>query len=127
MENLVLEVRHENWGLIGLGSWNNTVWKIYEDLSMEVSVLYNLDAEKNFTKKLKISQKDFDYILKLLKESDKVLVDVDGVDGTVWEIKKYQGKRLVWNWDLGYIYGIWPLEAVGRHLYEIAKIKREAD
>lgn len=127
MENLVLKIKHENWGLIGPGSWNNTVWKIYGDLSMEVSASYNFDNVKSVTKKLKISQKDFDFILKYLKEAKKEIIDIDALDGSAWEFKQYQGKTLVWEREMGYIYGFKPLEIIGHHLYKISNLKREVE
>lgn len=124
MENLVLEVKHENWGEIGPGIWESTIWRIYGDLKMDVLISYDLEAKKK-VKHTKISQKDYDYILDLLKQSERVLVDVDALDGSAWEIKRYQGKSLVWQRDMGYIYGIRPLEILAHHLYKISDIKRE--
>ena len=124
MENLVLEVKNENWGEIGPGIWESTIWRIYGDLKMDVLISYDLESKKK-VKHTKISQKDYDYILDLLKQSERVLVDVDALDGSAWEIKRYQGKSLVWQRDMGYIYGIRPLEILAHHLYKISDIKRE--
>ena len=91
---------------------------------MDVLISYDLESKKK-VKHTKISQKDYDYILDLLKQSERVLVDVDALDGSAWEIKRYQGKSLVWQRDMGYIYGIRPLEILAHHLYKISDIKRE--
>ncbi len=119
MENLVLQVKHENWGLIGSNSWNSTTWKIYGDLKMEVTI----DGAKSEARQLKISQKDFDFIQRHLKEAKKEIIDIDALDGSAWEFKQYQGKTLVWGREMGYIYGFKPLEIIGHHLYKISNLK----
>ena len=120
MENLVLQVKHENWGLIGPGSWSSTTWKIYGDLKMEVTI----NGAKPEIKQLKISQKDFDFIQKYLKEAKQEIIDIDALDGSAWEFKQYQGKSLVWEREMGYIYGFKPLEIIGHYLYKISNLKR---
>ena len=123
-ENLVLRIEHENWGEFGPGIWESTIWKIYGDLRMEIFLTADLGNDKK-KKQTKISQKDFDYILDLLKQSEKDDGKVEALDGSAWEIKRYQGKSLVWQRDMGYIYGIRPLEILAHHLYKISDIKRE--
>ena len=68
-ENLVLKIKHDNWGEIGPNAWQGTEWKIYGDLKMEVFLTVNFGERKR--KQTKISQKDFDYILSLIKQSEK--------------------------------------------------------
>lgn len=67
-ENLVLKVKHENWALLASGNWQYTIWKIYGDLKMEVVVSNGYEEEK---KQIKISQKNYDLIKELLKQSEK--------------------------------------------------------
>lgn len=74
-------------------------------------------------KQVKISQKDFDYILDLLKQSEKGDRKIEALDGSVWAIKRYQGKTLVWERKIGYIYGIRSLETLSGFLYKLAGMK----
>ena len=121
-ENLVLKIEHENWGEIGPGGWQGTVWKIYGDLKMEIFLTITFGDKKK--KQTKISQKDFDYILNLLKQSEKDDRKIEALDGSVWAIKRYQGKTLVWERKIGYIYGIKSLEALSGFLYKLAGMKK---
>ena len=121
-ENLVLKIEHENWGETGPGGWQGTVWKIYGDLKMEIFLTVNFGDKKK--KQTKISQKDFDYILDLLKQSEKDDRKIEALDGSAWSIKRYQGKTLVWERKIGYIYGIKSLEALSGFLYKLAGMKK---
>lgn len=120
MKNLVLQAKHKNWSLTTPESWQYTQWKIYDDLTMEVSTSYGLEIKK---KQVKITQKDYDLILDLSKQSEKEDKDVMAFDGSAWEIKRYQGETKVWERELGYIYGIKPLEALAKALYDMAEIE----
>ena len=121
-ENLVLKIKHDNWGEIGPNAWQDTEWKIYGDLKMEVFLTVNFGDRKK--KQTKISQKDFDYILSLIKQSEKDDKKVEALDGSAWEIKRYQGKTLTWERKMGYIYGIKSLEALAEVLYKLAGLKQ---
>ena len=122
-ENLVLRIEHENWGEFGPGIWESTIWKIYGDLRMEVFLTADLGYDKK-KKQTKISQKDFDYILDLLKQSEKDDKKVLALDGSAWEIKRSQGKTLVWERKKAHIYGIRSLETLSGFLYKLAGMKK---
>ena len=47
-ENLVLKIKHDNWGEIGPNAWQGTEWKIYGDLKMEVFLTVNFGARWKF-------------------------------------------------------------------------------
>lgn len=121
-ENLVLKIKHDNWGEIGPNAWQGTEWKIYGDLKMEVFLAVNFGDRKK--KQTKISQKDFDHILSLIRQSEKDDKKVEALDGSVWEIKRYQGKTLTWERKIGYIYGIKSLETLAGVLYKLAGLKQ---
>lgn len=120
-ENLVLKVKHENWALLAPGNWQHTIWKIYGDLKMEVAVSNGYETKK---KEIKISQKNYDLIMELLRQSEKEDKKVEALDGSGWEIKRYQGKTKVWERKMAYIYGIRSLESLSRLLYKLAEIKK---
>ena len=76
MKELKLKVIHQNWGLMGMGDWNNTEWNIYNDLSVEIKVKYNpIDIEgfnrKNLLKNIPLFSIG---ILKLIYKRDAVLM-----------------------------------------------------
>ena len=50
LKNVVLKIRNCNWGLIGPGSWKEKNWTIYDDMSVDYTILYNLP--ENNTNKL---------------------------------------------------------------------------
>jgi hypothetical protein len=75
-KNLVLQIKHDNWGEIGPNAWQGTEWK------------------------------------------------VEALDGSIWEIKRYQDKTLTWERKIGYIYGIKSLETLAGVLYKLAGLKQ---
>lgn len=42
MKKIVLEIIHENWGLKGPGSLESTIYKIYDDLYLDIKDKYNM-------------------------------------------------------------------------------------
>lgn len=121
-ENLVFDIKHENWGENSPGSWESTVWKIYGDLKTVITLTVNSRDKK--IKKTKISQKDFDCILALMKQSEKDDKKSNALDGSAWSIKRYQGKTLIWERKMGYIYGVKSLKTLAGILYKIAGFKK---
>ena len=120
MKEIKLKVIHQNWGLMGMGDWNNTEWNIYNDLSVEIKIKYNpLDIEgfnDTVTAEMKISIYQYNEIVRQLNLSKKEEWFVDGCDGDAWELIQYEDNKEVWKRELGYIYGIESLEKIARIL-----------
>ena len=120
MKEIKLKVIHQNWGLMGMGDWNNTEWNIYNDLSVEIKIKYNpLDIEgfnDTVTAEMKISIYQYNEIVRQLNLSKKEEWFVDGCDGDAWKFIQYEDNKEVWKRELGYIYGIESLEKIARIL-----------
>lgn len=120
MKEIKLKIIHQNWGLMGMGDWNNTEWNIYNDLTVEIKVKYNpLDIEgfnDTVITEIKLSIEQYNEIVRQLNLSKKDDSFVDGCDGDAWEFIQYNDNCEVWKRELGYIYGIKPLEKVAKML-----------
>mgnify|MGYP004467166603 CR=1 FL=1 len=49
--------------------------------------------------------------IELAKKYDK---EVSALDGSAWSIEQYKNGKTVWMRKMGYIYGIEPLEKIGK-------------
>lgn len=49
--------------------------------------------------------------IELAKKCDK---EVSALDGSAWSIEQYKNGKAVWMRKMGYIYGIEPLEKIGK-------------
>ena len=123
MEKLVLNVKHSNWGMMGPGDWNNTEWNIYDNLIVQIKVSYNpkggIDNTKEFN--CEIDEKFLNNLLdklNIVKQNDE---EVDACDGSAWEYTQYDNGNEVWKRNIGYIYGIKPLEEIATQLNSLIK------
>ena len=121
MKELVLKITHDNWGLVGPDSWNNVEWKVYDDLSVDIKILYNSITNGENIKIInsKLIQNDYDSIIKNVELSKENHIKVEACDGSAWEIIEYNNGKEIWKRDLGYIYGIKPLEKVAEILNKL--------
>lgn len=112
MKNIVLKIRNLNWGLIGPGSWEEKKWTIYDDMSVDYTILYNLPENNTNTLNFELIKDEFDSIINNIElvKNDNTTVDAD--DGEAWEFVKYSDGAEIWKRNLGYIYGISPLEDI---------------
>jgi len=119
MKELILKVIHQNWGPIGPRDWNNKEWKIYNDLTVEIKITYR--PNESIILKDKLSKITYNKLLKKvnLAKEDKTLIDA--IDGSTWEFIEYNKNKEIWKRDLGYIYGIEPLEKIGEILEKLIK------
>lgn len=118
MKEIVFKITHVNWGLIGPDSWNSVEWNIYNDLSVEINVSYN-NIEKNKLITSKLSKKDYNNVIENVELSKDNYIKIDACDGSAWEIIEYYKGNEIWKRDLGYIYGIKPLEEVAKVLNKL--------
>lgn len=118
MKEIVFKITHVNWELIGPDSLNNVEWNIYNDLSVEIKVSYN-NIEKNKLITSKLNKKDYNNIIENVELSKDNCIKVDACDGSAWEIIEYYKCNEIWKRELGYIYGIKPLEEVAKVLNKL--------
>ena len=112
MKNVILEINNHNWGLIGPESWKERKWTIYDDMSVDYTILYNSSESSANTLNLELMKDEFDSIISNIELSKKDNTKVDACDGEAWEFIQYNNGVEVWKRDLGYIYGISSLENV---------------
>lgn len=126
MKELKFKATHQNWGLMGMGDWNNTEWAIYNDLSVKIEVKYNsVDIEgfnDTVVAEMKVSIDEYNEILKQINLARNDDSFVDGCDGEAWEFIQYSDNCEIWKRELGYIYGIKPLEKVGKILEKMIQV-----
>ena len=112
MKNIVLKISNSNWGLIGPGSWKEKNWIIYDDMSVDYTILYNLPENNMKTLNFEFTKDEFDKIIDNIElaKNDNTIVDAN--DGEAWEFVKYNEGAEIWKRKQGYIYGISPLENI---------------
>ena len=113
-KEIILKIRHTNWGMIGPNDWTDVIWTVYKDLTVNIEKTYNRAEQNVETADKNITKKDYNSILKnivLAKENKDV---VKACDGSAWEIVQYENNKEIWKRDLGYIYGIKPLEEISK-------------
>lgn len=111
-KEFILKIKHTNWGMIGPNDWTEVRWKIYKDLTVDIEKSYNRVEQNIETASKKITKKDYDNILKNIELSKENSVVVEACDGSAWEMIQYEKGQEVWKKELGYIYGIKPLEEI---------------
>lgn len=122
MKNLVFKVEHSNWGVMGPGDWNNTEWTIYDDLTVDIKVLYKpkldgIDNSRYYSCKLEKSI--YENLVQKIEEAKLITDVVYACDGSAWEYIQYQNGNEIWKRDNGYIYHIKPLEEIAVILYNL--------
>lgn len=90
------------------------IWKVYKDLTVDVEKTYNRAEHNIETISKKIIEKDYNSILKNIELSKENNIVVEACDGSAWEIIQYEKGQEVLKKDLGYIYGVKPLEAIAK-------------
>lgn len=113
-KEVVLKIRHTNWGIIGPNDWIDVIWKVYNDLTVDVQKTYNRAEHNIETISKNITKKDYNSILKNIKLSKENNIVVKACDGSAWEIIQYEKGQEVWKKDLGYIYGVKSLETIAK-------------
>lgn len=112
--DIVIKIRRTNWGEIGLNDWTDEIWKIYDDLTVDIEKTYNRVEHNIETTSKKITKKDYNMILKSIELSKGNNIKVEAFDGEVWEIIQYAKGQEVWKKELGHIYGVKPLETIAK-------------
>lgn len=113
-KEIILKIRHTNWGMIGPNDWTEVIWTVYKDLSVNIEKTYNKVEQNIETVDKKITNKDYDDILRNIELAKGNKVVVKACDGSAWELIRYENNKEIWKRDLGYIYGIKPLEEIAK-------------
>ena len=112
MKSVILEMRHANWGMIGPDSWKGSRFTLYDDLSVDRIDDYNSAEDNEKKSSYNITQEQYDDIKRNLDLAKKITTKVEACDGESYEFIEYKDGSIVWKRDLGYIYGIEPLESI---------------
>lgn len=114
MSRVILKAAEHNWGLMGPGDWETSVWTIRNDRTFAAKASFRSDdgqiPDKTVQGNLELS--DYDNIVELINTvwSEEI---THACDGTAWEFKVYGSKgALEKHRPLGYIYGIEPFESI---------------
>lgn len=118
-KKLIFKIEDHDWGLKTIFTWNTKKWYIYNDLS----IIYEITNGQNRTKSYShsISDENLNLItqnIELAKSDNRV---VDACDGEAWQFIQYEDGNVVWERELGYIYGIDSLVAVSNILLDLVK------
>ena len=111
---------------MGPGSWNNTTWEIFDDLSVIKTDEY-LDNEnprqnpnKKETSNYTIKQEDYDALMGNIALAKTINKDIDACDGEAWTFAEYNDDGSIkWMRETGYIYGLEPLEKISSYLLTV--------
>ena len=111
MKELVFEITHVNYSLMGPGTWDNINYKIYNDFSVEkLTSYYNSDDSE--IKSLTINEDDYKSLLDLMEVINRQYEHVEALDGDAWKFVYYKNNVVYKKRKIGYIYGIEPLEKI---------------
>ncbi len=121
MKKIVLEVKNYNWGLIGPNSWKEKDWIIFDDMSVCYTIIYNSLENSQKMINFELNKNKFDIIMNDIESVKNDKTTVDASDGEAWEFIRYSNGVEDWRRDIGYIYGISPLENIADILSEEIK------
>lgn len=113
-EGMLLMASHQNWGLHSTEDWTETQWEVFYDGRVEIFVQH--DGWKEY--ELSLSKEDLTSFQMLLN-IDPPQEQVVALDGSAWAMTTFsKDGSVIWNRNLGYIYGLKPYEAIASRLYE---------
>lgn len=92
----------------GPGDLDYTTWKVYSDYSVDIKTAYILEDIKESTNKL--TKENYESLLNNIESAKVKDMDIDAVDGDAWEFTEYQNGKIIWQREIGYIYGFKELE-----------------
>ena len=114
MSRIILKATETNWGLIGPGSWDTSVWEVRNDMTFSLKTIFRSGDEPMpvMTIQGTLLPDDYEDIVQLIN-SPWGEESVDACDGTAWEFKAYGlSGELIKHRPSGYIYGIEPYESM---------------
>lgn len=114
MKELILKITNVNWGMKGPGTWDKIKWKIHNDYTVDCKVSFV--AKDSQVQYAEITKNTYEELTKNIKLAKDINIKVDACDGEAWEFILYNNGHEVWKKELGYIYGIEPLENISNIL-----------
>lgn len=120
LKKIIFKIEEHNWGVGTIYDWNTREWYIYDDLSVEFKIANRIHITKSYSHS--INALDLQQIFKnieLAKLDNHV--DVVCYDGSAWGFKQYKDNAIIWERNLGYIYGIEPLENICNILSDLVE------
>lgn len=109
-KSLLYKIIQANWGEKTKDDWDVMLWNIYDDLSVKYKIHFG--TGKTDEHDFNLTQKEIDEINNAIESAKLSNKKINGVDGVAWQFTKYENNSVVWERELGYIYGIEPLEAI---------------
>ncbi len=116
----VLRIKNYNCGLINIDTWKEKEWIIFDDMSVYYTITFNSFID-NKVVKFKLNKDDFKKIannIELAKNDETI---IEAYDGETWEFIEYKNNKEIWRRDMGYIYGVIPLENITDILIKCTK------
>lgn len=127
----LMKATNENWGLKRAGDWNRTEFKLDQNGNLHIRVFF-LQPVVDTT--VEVSGSDMSAIRENLEEitANPPEIVPEARDGEAWSFNAYDDSgKLIFKWKLSHIYGLEPLENIGRILdsyipeYEKPEYKEE--
>ena len=120
-KHLILLAHHENWGLIGPGSWRGVTWRIFSDGSytLESEFIPDGGSDGPVRYRGKMRAPSFRKLTEAIScDWDSDLHHVEGCDGDAWAIDQYgeNGVVIRSSGPLDYIYGKEKVERIAELL-----------
>jgi len=123
---IIFELKHCNWGLSGPGDWSSDNWVLYDNNWVEKKRFYRDergDGVRLFeSNSARFSKEKTETLVELINTARTIDKHVDACDGDAWEFAYYKNNEVIWKREIGYIYGIEPLERITK-LFELEPIK----
>lgn len=119
LKNKIFEIENHDWGLKLISNWNKKIWYIYDDLSVDYEIINGQEKRKLYSHCLNDEK-----IKEIIRNIDLAKLDnrvVNAFDGEAWKFVQYKNNNIVWERDLGYIYGIGSLEKISYILLDLVK------
>lgn len=112
----LLKATNENWGLTRAGDWIRTEFMLSQRGTLHIKVYF---LHPVVDTSIKVSAEDMSVIRDYLEEiitnpPDRI---PEACDGEAWSFKAYDDSgKMNFKWKLSHIYGLDPLENIGRIL-----------
>ena len=111
MKNKLFIIEKYNYGEILPNSWISTKWIIYSNLFIDIIKEYNRDDSIENSNRT-INEEELNIIKNDINKIKNDSTIVNAYDGVAWSFEEYKDNSLIWNKEIGYIYGIKELEEI---------------
>lgn len=118
-KQLIMKIENQNWGQHLISEWSTKIWYLFNDLSIDYEVINGQKKSKMYSHNINDEK-----LKEIINNLDLAKLDnqfIDACDGEAWEFTQYENDKVIWKRDLGYIYGIEPLEKISYILLDLVK------